>query len=67
MMFVFAPRDPMYVNDRNNLFQLISMSLGSSPEIRSLTCLSEAQTARLDTADVPVISPHPVTPSSVFT
>ena len=29
------------------------MSLGSSPSIRSLTCLSEAQTARLETADVP--------------
>ena len=67
MMLVVAPREPVYVKERNILFQIVSISLGSSPLIRSLTCRSTAHIDRFDTVEVPVISPQPVTPASVLT
>ena len=64
---VVAPREPMYVKARKILFQIRSICEGSSPMRRSLSFSTMPATARLAVRVVVVISPQPVTPSSVCT
>jgi hypothetical protein len=49
------------------LFQIPSIRDGSSPSKKEDISRTTAATARLGSAPVPVISPHPVIPSSVST
>src|SRR5690606_6642854 len=65
--FVTAPRLPAYVKARNTLCQVSSIRAGSSPATRSLACRTIAAIPRFAVGVVVVISPQPVTPSSVRT